>query len=131
HLVHRRRGERRLMAAAHGAGLEHDLFGRDTTHLEDLRPAIAEPAVTDDERPAARCELARYGLHPERTAAGHDNGTARLIGLLQNAGDVAHHGLEFARHVIQRAVGEDDRVFEQAVGVDLGPQAWHGNYLLS
>ena len=129
HLVDRGRRKRRLTAAAHGPGLEHDLLGRDTTHLEDLRPAIAEPAVTDDQCPAARCELARHGLHAERAAARHDNGAVRAIGLLENAGDVAHHALEFPGHVIQRAVGEDDRVFEQAFGVDLGPQAWHGSPL--
>ena len=39
--------------------------------------------------------------------------------------DVAHHALEAARHVVERAVGVDDRVFEQAVGIDVGKQARH------
>ena len=58
---------------------------------------------------------------PGTTTAG-----LRVVRLLQDARDVAHHALELLRHVVERAVGEDDRVFEQAVGVDVGEQAGHG-----
>jgi hypothetical protein len=45
--------------------------------------------------------------------------------LLQDRADVAHDALEFLRHVVERAVGVDDRVFKQAIGVDIGVQAGH------
>ena len=107
------------------ARLQHGARRRDAAHVEDLRPAVAEPAVADHQHRAAGGELARHRFHAEGAAAGHDDRRARVVDLLQHAGDVAHHALELARHVVERAVGVDHRVFEQAVGVDVGQQSGH------
>ena len=42
----------------------------------------------------------------------HDGDRRRAVHLLQRRADVAHDALEGARHVVERAVGEHDRVFE-------------------
>jgi hypothetical protein len=61
--------------------------------------------------------------------AGHDDGRASLVNLLQHSGDVAHHALEFLRHVVDRAVREHHGIFEQAVRVNIGQQTGHGEPL--
>jgi hypothetical protein len=56
HLVDRRGRPGRLRPVADAARLQHGCrLGRDPAHLEDLRPAVAEPAVADDQHrlPAA------------------------------------------------------------------------------
>jgi hypothetical protein len=116
-------------ANADDARLQHGLLRRNLPHLQNLRPAVAEPAVADDERLATGRELARHGLHAEAAAAGDDDRRACAVDLLQQAGNVAHHALELLRHVVQRAVGEDDRVLEQTVGIDRWQQTGHGDSL--
>ena len=50
----------------------------------------------------------------------------RAVHMLEGCTDVAHDALEGLRHVVERAIGEDDRVLEQSVRVDVGKEAWHG-----
>ena len=62
----------RLPVGAGAAGLEHDRARPGSTHVEDLGPAVAEPAVADHQGLLAGGELAGYGFHAEGAAAGHD-----------------------------------------------------------
>ncbi len=117
---------RRLVAVAGAAGLEHHRRGRDAAHVENLRPAVAEPAVADDHDLLAGGELPRHSFHAKGAAAGHQNGRVRVVDLFQNARDVFHDTLETLRHVVQRAVGIDHREFEQPFRVDVGQKARHG-----
>ena len=126
HLVDGRGRERGLPPLALAARLEHVRRRRDVAHLEDLGPAVAEPAVADHQAALVLGELARHRLHAEAAAARHDDGGARVVDLLQGGRHVAHHGLEPLRHVVQGPVGVHDRVLEQAVGIDIGQQGWHG-----
>ena len=80
---------RRLSPGCHWARLQHRGAGRDASHLEDLRPAVAEPAVADHQRLAAGGELARHRLHAEGAAARHEDRRAGVVDLLEHAGDVA------------------------------------------
>ena len=116
----RRRRVRRLAAGAHGARLEHGGARRDAAHVEDLRPAIAEPAVAQHEAALAGGELASDGFHAEGAAAGNHRNGIGVVDLAQRGADVAHDALEAPGHVIERAVGEDDGIFEESVGVDVG-----------
>src|SRR5690554_6492639 len=128
HLLDGRRGEGRggiLLVQA--AGLEDVDIGRDAAHLEDLAPAIAEPAVADHQAAALLGELTSYRLHAEGAAAGHDHRAVGVIDPLEVAGDIAHHLLEAGGHVVQGAVGVDHRIFQQPIGVNVGKQAWHVN----
>jgi hypothetical protein len=118
-------GERRLRAFADAAGLEHRGRRRDPAHVEDLRPAEAEPAVAQHQAPSRppanwRATASMAKVPPPGTTA-----TASAGRPLQVAGDVAHDALEGLRHVVERAVGIDHRIFEQAVGIDVGQQAGH------
>ncbi len=54
-----------LGAAADLACLEHGDAVRDAAHVENLRPAEAEPAVADDHHPLIGGELAGHGFHAE------------------------------------------------------------------
>ena len=121
HLVDVGRCERRLRSVALAARLQHHGGCRDCTHLEDLGPAIAEPAVAQHHAPAAGAELTGNGLHAEAAATRDDDRRARAIGSLEQLGHAAHHRLEPARHVVERAIGIDDRVLEQTLGV-----GWYG-----
>ncbi len=103
----RRRGERRLGAGPGLAGLEDDAFRGDLSHVENLRPAEAEPAVADHQHLLAGGELAGDGFHAEGAAAGHDDGRPGVVDMLQDARDVLHDALEALRHVVQGAVGID------------------------
>ncbi len=71
-------------------------------------------------------ELTGDRFHRIGAAAGHDGDLVRAIDLAQGRGQVAHHLLEPLRHVVQRAVGENDREFLEPLGVDLGAQMRHG-----
>ena len=128
HLVDRRRCERRLRAAAGAAGLADGHVGGigESALLDDLRPAVTEPAVAHDHNLAALHVLAGYRLHAEAAAAGHDDGMLRVVGLAQHGREVAHHALKALRHMVERAVGVDHRVVEQTVGIDVGKQSGHG-----
>ena len=81
--------------------LQHGVAGRDRAHLQDLRPAVAEPAVADHQGLFAGGELAGDRLHAEGAAAGHDGDRVRVIDLLQRRGQFAHDALEGLRHVVE------------------------------
>ena len=102
------------------ACLQDPRVARDPPHLEDLRPAEAEPAVADDQAALVGRELPRDGLHPERAAARHDDGGARVVDRLHDPRDVAHDALEALRHVVEGPVRVDDRILEQTFGIRLG-----------
>jgi hypothetical protein len=85
-----------------------------------LRPAEAEPPVADHEALLACGELPRGGLHGERPAAGYDDHRGGAVHLLERTGNVVHHALERLRHVVEGTVREDDRVFQQPIGIDCG-----------
>jgi hypothetical protein len=42
------------------------------------------------------------------------------VNFFQSGGDVTQGRLKFLRHVVQRAVGINHGIFEQAVGIDFG-----------
>ena len=107
-------------------GLEHGVALGNAAHVEDLGPAEAEPAVADDHDVLVLCELAGYRFHAKGAAARYQGHRVGAIDLLEHARDVGHHATKAFGHVVERAVGVDDREFEQAVGVDLGQQAGHG-----
>ena len=85
----------------------------------------AEPAVADHQAFAVRGELARDGFHTVRAPAGYDGDSLRAIAFLEHRIEIAHDVLENRRHVVERAIGENHRVFEQAVGIDLGEEGRH------
>ena len=72
-------------AVAGAARLQHGGRGGDRTHVEDLAPAVAEPAIADDQHLRPRGELARHGLHAEGAAAGHDDRRFRAVDALEHA----------------------------------------------
>jgi len=111
---------------ADAAGLEHRVAFRDLAHVEDLRPAEAEPAVADHHDMLSGGELARDRLHAEGATAGHQRHRMGFVDLLEHARDVGHHAAKPFGHVVERPVGVDHREFEQAIGVDVGQQAGHG-----
>jgi hypothetical protein len=126
HLRDGRRRVGRLPARLDRARLQHRRLRRDPAHVEDLRPAVAEPPVADDQAIPAGSELPGHRFHPERAAARNDDRRVGAVDLLENAGDVLHHALKGARHVIEGTIGEHHGVFEQTLGVDVGQQAGHG-----
>ncbi|MNY21134.1 hypothetical protein D3C86_1546580 [compost metagenome] len=119
HFGDRRRGEGGLGAGLDRPGLEHPGLGRNVAHLENLRPAVAEPAVADHQALLPAGQLARHRLHAEGAAAGHYRHGVGVVDLLEGTRDVVHHPLERLRHMVERAVGVDDRVFDQAIGIDI------------
>ncbi|OIQ89028.1 hypothetical protein GALL_291040 [mine drainage metagenome] len=125
HLVDRRRHERGLRAIALAARLQHRDLVAQAAGLDDLRPAVAEPAVAHDEHSLTLHELARDRFHREAAAARNDHRGGGTVGFAQHRREVAHHALEALRHVVQRAIRVDDGVFEKTVGVDIGQQGRH------
>ena len=109
HFVNRAGHPRGLRRVRGAPRLEHDGLGRDVAHVKNLRPAVAKPAVADDERFFASGKLARHGFHAKRAAAGHQHGGWRVVDRFQDARDVAHDALKALRHVVQRTVGVDHR----------------------
>src|SRR5699024_192612 len=107
--------------------LEHGRLGGDVAGVEDLRPAEGEQTVAHDEHLLAGGDLAGHGLHRIAAAAGDDGGGLGVVGRAQDAVDVLHHGHELLRHVVQRSIGEDHRVFEQAVGINIFVWQSHGS----
>ena len=70
---------------------------RDAAHVEDLRPAVAEPAVAHDQHLLAGGELARDRLHAEGAAAGHEHRRARVVDAPSAMREMSlHHALEAA-----------------------------------
>ena len=125
HFLDGRRGEGGGGGVARAAGLHHLQMRGDFARLHDLRPAVGEPAVADHKRGFAMGELARHRLHREGAAAGDDGDAVRAVNLFQAGVDVAHGGLEPAAHVVERTVGEDDGIFQQAVGIDVRQKGVH------
>jgi hypothetical protein len=105
---------------------DHGAAAQARIGIEDLRPAVAEPAVAHDQHPLAVGELARHGFHAEGAAAGNQHGRVGVIDVLEHAQDVLHHAHEFLGHVVERSVGVDHREFEQAIGIDIGQKSGHG-----
>src|SRR3546814_10310394 len=94
--------------------LEHRRAGGNAAHVEDLAPAIAEPAIADDQALLVRGELPRDRFHAEGAAAGHDNGAVSVVDLFQGSGDVFHDLLKGVRHMIYGAIGVDPRKIGRA-----------------
>src|SRR5262249_919233 len=59
--------------------------------VEDLAPAIAEPAVANDQHLLAIRELSGNGLHAKCAAAGHEYRGVSVIHALECNQDVLHH----------------------------------------
>ena len=93
--------------------------------VEDLRPAVGEQAVADDEAPPTRRQLPGDRFHGVGAATRDDRDGLGTVGRAQDVDDVLHHPDEALRHVVQRTVGEDDRVLEQAIGIDVGARKGH------
>jgi len=93
--------------------------------LENLRPAVAEPAVAHDQHLLPVGKLARHGLHAEGAAARHQHGRVGVVDLLERAQDVLHHAGKALGHVVQGAVGVDHREFQQAVWIDFRQKSGH------
>ena len=109
-----------LRVVRHAAGLEHHLLRGDATHLKNLRPAVAEPAVAHHHGFFAGSKLARHGLHTKGTTARHQHCGLRAIHFFEQCRNIGHDALKALGHVVERAVGVDHREFEQTVGVDMG-----------
>ena len=130
HLFDRRRRKGRLRGIARRAGHDHGGFLGKTARVKDLRPAIREPAVAHDQR-AALAKLARHGLHRIGAATRHKRHGAAVIDVAQHGRDIAHHTLEARRHVVQAAIGENDRELLQATLVDMVVRQFHRGLLCS
>ena len=94
------------------------LFGGEFAGFENLRPAVGEPAVAHDQHMRIAAELPCDRLHRVAAATGHKRHRLGLVDFFQHAGNIAHHALKGARHVVQRPVGENDRIFQQSIGID-------------
>ena len=129
HIGGRRRRERRSRLVSAAPRGHHMFFGRDISGLKNLAPTVRKPPVPHHQHGFIRGNLARDGLHPIGSATRHNRHRIRVINLFQQARDVVHHGLKLGAHVVQRPVGEHHRVFQQAVGVDVGAQCGHGRIL--
>ena len=91
-----------------GAARFHDgVAGRDLSHVEDLAPAVAEPAVAHHHHVLAGGKLPGHGFHAKGSAAGHQGDRMGLVDLFEHARDVTHHALKALGHVVERAVGVD------------------------
>ena len=100
------------------AGFENRFLGRNLAGLEYLAPPIAEPTIADDETFARRRELPRHRFHRISSAAGNDDRSIGVIDVLQCGGNIAHHLLEGLRHVIERAVCENHRIFKKPIRIN-------------
>ena len=92
-------------------------FRGNSAHLENLRPAVGEPAVADDHDLLPGGKLAGDSLHAEGSAAGHDDSRVGMVDLAQNRVEIVHDALERPRHVIERAIGKDHRELHQTIGI--------------
>ena len=114
-----------LVLSAVRGGLEHGRLRGDGSGVEDLRPAEGEQTVAHDQRLLAGGQLTGHGFHGVAAAAGDDGDAVGIVGRAQDPVDVLHHGHEPLRHVVERSVGEDHRVFEQAVWVNIFERQSH------
>ncbi len=73
-----------LGVVADAAGLADEGFGGDVAHVKNLCPAVAEPAVANDQHFLTGGELAGDRLHAKRAAARHQRGGMGVIHLFQN-----------------------------------------------
>ncbi len=125
HLGYGRGHEGRLGRIGHAAGLENRDFVRQMPGLDDLAPAITEPAVAHNEHLCALDELPRHGLHGKRAATRHDDCRLRVVGLFEHGRQITHNLLKLGRHVVERAVGVNHRILQQSIGIDIGQQGGH------
>ena len=119
-----------LRLCRHRASLQHRHIMRDLAGLEDLRPAIAEPAIAQNETRLVLRKLTGHGFHTVGATARNNHGGIRLIHLFDHRRDVGNDLLELLRHVVERAVGIHDRKLEQAIRVYSGQQSGHGALLV-
>lgn len=101
------------------------VWNRFETLPRRMAPADVLKLKVDDMR-AATPELARDRFHRIGAATRDQRHRLAIIDLAQPAGDIAHHMLEPRRHMVQRAVGEDDRELFQSVRVDMVMRQFHG-----
>ena len=111
---------RLLNAAANRPCLENGCMRRDLAHIDDLGPAVGEPAVTNDENRFVARKLTSHGFHAESSAAGYERDAVCVVNRFEHAGNIAHDTAKLLTHVVERAVGVDHRKFEQSAGVDVG-----------
>ena len=109
-----------LLAYTRGAGLHDGGLAREAAHVDDLRPAVGEPTIANDEHLLIASKLPRDRFHTKRAAAGHERHALGFVNAFEHARDIAHHIAKLAAHVVERAVGVDHRKFEQTGGVDVG-----------
>ena len=93
--------------------------------VENLRPAVAEPAIAHNQHFFAIGKLARHGFHAKSAAARHQHGGVGVVDLFEHAQNVLHRTDKLFGHVIERPVGVHHREFEQAIGIDVGKQSRH------
>ena len=105
---------------------QHAALGRNAAHLENLRPAIAEPPVANHQAFLAGRKLARHRFHAEGAAARHDDRGSCVVDRLQHARYLAHDALEPLRHVVEGAVRVHHGIFEQSLRIGFGQQGRHG-----
>ncbi|MNS09884.1 hypothetical protein D3C72_413820 [compost metagenome] len=127
HFVQRRRGVGGLATRLDRPGLEHRSGRRDVAHLQNLAPAITEPAVAYHQTLLAGSELPRHRFHAECAAARNHRHRLGVVDLFQGFGNVLHHALKGLRHVIERAVGVDHGILDQSLGIDARIELGHGD----
>ena len=129
-VVKRLRGERGIRLVGGLTGRQHGgAFGK-AASLDDLAPAVAEPAIPDHHHPRLLDELPCYRLHAIGAAARDHGDRRRAIGIAHDPRDIAHDIAKGGRHRIQGPVGKHHRIFEKAVRVDIIAKGWHV-YLVS
>ena len=86
------------------AGLSTRSNWRNITHLENLRPTVAELAIAYHQTflPVANCRAHR--LHAICAPAWHYHHSTGVIYPFEGARDILHHALKTPGHVIERAV---------------------------
>jgi hypothetical protein len=119
-LLQRGRREGRLRAVPGPARFVHRDVCCDAALFQDLRPAVAEPAVAYHQALLPAGELPRHRFHTVGASARHHGDRRGAVNRFQGGGNVLHDHLEGSGHMVQRSVGEDHGVFEQAFGVDIG-----------
>ncbi len=84
HFLHWAGHPRCLWMAAEGVRLEHGGRTGNAPHVKDLRPAITEPAVAQDQRLLVGCKLPRHRFHAECSASRHQHCAVGVVDLFQN-----------------------------------------------
>ena len=125
HFVDRAGRKGRLVGFALAARLEYYGLRGDGSHVENLCPAVAEPAVADYEAFFPGAKLAGHGFHAVAAAAGYHHGRLGVVDLFKSGGDLPHDALEALGHVVERAVGVDHRVLQKTIRVYVGQKSGH------